>query len=221
MQLIKEYNGWKILFLGNKKIRVSPTLARFIEMSLNRSWYVYFECLYDGKEMRSGKGSKVVIVPANSELYNPQDYSLIVKDSEYAMYIANHNDDIFLKYNNGYAWIRQFYDSHILPYHITAFFDAEKPFDLETLNFIKELERKRSLSRSINFGGLDVYILEGVNVRNGIIENAEIVKFEDKKIRCLIATNGNKIYTEEMIKAIVKWTTVKPVYQPAVLKSIL
>jgi hypothetical protein len=85
----------------------------------------------------------------------------------------------------------------------TIFFDAEKPFGLETLNSIKELERKRNLSRSINFGGLDIYILEGVNVRSGIIENAEIVKFEDKKIRCLIATNGNKTYTEEMIKAMV------------------
>lgn len=172
-------------------------------MSLNRSWYVYFECLYDGKEMRSGKGSKIIIVPDDSELYNPQDYSLIAKDFKHAMYIVNHDDDIFLKYNNGYAWIEQFYDSHILLYHITAFFDTEKPFNLETLKFIKELERKRNASKFITIGGLDVYIIEGVNVKNGIIENAEIVKFQDKSVKYLIATNGNKAYT--VVLQVNKW----------------
>ncbi|MBX0312885.1 MAG: hypothetical protein JHC31_14175 [Sulfurihydrogenibium sp.] len=172
--------------------------------------YIYLECYRNGNVLTDGYSipvnsnvedfdwCRVIIVPANSEIYNPDKYSLLAKDNEYAMYVVNHNDPIYLKHNKEHVWIHSDCQKFIF------IFDSEKPFSSDTLKLIEKILRERKKKVAYPGGRFDVELLDDVDVYVGekplmmAIENAEIVSVLDMDAleERLIAIKGNKVYLE-------------------------
>jgi hypothetical protein len=198
-----------LVTFGQNEVLALGTVGCDIEI-MKYFKYIYLECYRNGNILTDGysipigtniedfEWCRVIMVPANSEIYNPDKYSLLAKDNEYAMYVVNHNDPIYLKHNKEYVLIYSDCQKFIF------IFDSEKPFNLDTLRLMERILKERKKKVAYPGGRFNIELLDDVNVYVGekplmmALEDAEIVTILDIDAleERLIAIKGNKVYLE-------------------------